>query len=65
MDPIRLVIVEDDPMVMEVNAEFITRIGGYQLVAKAFNGAEAFEVISRRSRLYIQAVSLRADADYP
>ncbi|WP_018133429.1 response regulator [Effusibacillus pohliae] len=47
MEPIRLVIVEDDPMVMEVNSEFVARIAGYQLVGKAFTGAEAVQVIER------------------
>lgn len=42
---IRLVIVEDDPMVMEVNAEFTSRVEGFQLVGRAFNGAEAWNVI--------------------
>lgn len=46
MEPIRLAIVEDDPMVMEVNAEFVSRIDGYQLVGKAFSGAEAWKVIA-------------------
>jgi two-component system response regulator DctR len=45
MELIRMLIVEDDPMVMEINAEFISRIGGFQLVGKAFSGTEAFRLI--------------------
>lgn len=42
---IRLMIVEDDPMVMEVNAEFASRVEGYELVGKAFSAEEAWNVI--------------------
>lgn len=45
MDPIRLVITEDDPMVMEVNSEFVSRIDGYTLVGKAYNAEETQKVI--------------------
>jgi two-component system response regulator DctR len=45
MEPIRLVIVEDDPMVMEVNTEFVSRLDGYRVVGKAFTGEEAYRVI--------------------
>jgi two-component system response regulator DctR len=41
---IRLMIVEDDPMVMEVNTQFVQRIGGFNIVAKAYNGVEAIEL---------------------
>lgn len=47
MEPIRLVIVEDDPMVMEVNAEFVSRIDGYEVVGRARSGAEAYQVIAQ------------------
>ncbi|MBC2721617.1 MAG: two-component system response regulator, partial [Desulfosporosinus sp.] len=30
MNPIDLVLVEDDPMVMEVNEGFIKRVGGFR-----------------------------------
>lgn len=45
MEPIRLLIVEDDPMVMEVNSEFVSRIEGYQIVGKAYTGAQTFELM--------------------
>jgi two-component system response regulator DctR len=38
---IRLMIVEDDPMVMEVNSQFVDKVGGFDIVAKAFNGKQA------------------------
>ncbi|GAX89939.1 response regulator [Effusibacillus lacus] len=47
MEPVRLVIVEDDPMVMEVNSEFVSRISGYKIIGKAFNGSEAWKVINQ------------------
>ncbi|MFC4769302.1 response regulator [Effusibacillus consociatus] len=47
MEDIRLVIVEDDPMVMEVNSEFVSKIDGYKIAGKAFTGAEALLVIKK------------------
>jgi two-component system response regulator DctR len=41
MMPIRIMIVEDDPMVMEVNTQFIEQVQGFEIVAKAFTGKEA------------------------
>lgn len=43
--PIRVLIVEDDPMVMEINAQFLTRLSGFLLVGKASNGKEALTLI--------------------
>lgn len=43
--PIRVIIVEDDPMVMEINAQFIARLSGFLLVGKAYNGKEAHTLI--------------------
>jgi two-component system, CitB family, response regulator DctR len=45
MQPIRVIIVEDDPMVMEINAQFITKLSGFSLVGKAYNGKEAIILI--------------------
>lgn len=45
---IQLMIVEDDPMVMEVNSEFINKIEGFSIVAKAFTGKEALELAARK-----------------
>jgi two-component system response regulator DctR len=45
MEPIRVIIVEDDPMVMEINAQFITKLTGFLLVGKAYTGKEALSLI--------------------
>lgn len=45
MQPIRVMIVEDDPMVMEINAEFVSKLSGFELVGKAFNGKEAISLL--------------------
>ena len=45
MQPIRVIIVEDDPMVMEINAQFITKLSGFLLVGKAYNGKEAISLM--------------------
>lgn len=39
----KLMIVEDDPMVMQVNTEFVERVGGFEIVAKATHGHMATE----------------------
>lgn len=46
MEPIRVLIVEDDPMVMEINAEFVSKLSGFMLVGKAFNGKDAISLIN-------------------
>lgn len=45
MERIRVLIVEDDPMVMEINAEFVSKLEGFELVGKAFTGREAMSLI--------------------
>jgi two-component system response regulator DctR len=45
MQPIRVIIVEDDPMVMEINAQFISKLSGFLLVGKAINGKEAISLM--------------------
>ncbi|PLS02865.1 response regulator [Neobacillus cucumis] len=47
MDPIRVLIVEDDPMVMEINAQFVSRFSGFVLAGKAFSGKEAITLINQ------------------
>jgi two-component system response regulator DctR len=46
MEPIRVLIVEDDPMVMEINAQFVSKLPGFKLVGKAFTGKEAISFIN-------------------
>lgn len=45
MEAIRVLIIEDDPMVMEINAEFVSKLTGFELVGKAYNGQEALSLI--------------------
>lgn len=45
MKGIRTVIVEDDPMVMQVNRQYIEEIGGFEIVGTAETGQEAVSVI--------------------
>jgi two-component system response regulator DctR len=44
---INVLLVEDDPMVQEINASFIERVEGFQVVEWARNGEEAIEKIRR------------------
>lgn len=46
MDTIDLVLVEDDPMVMAVNEEFVMRAGGFRIIGKAQSGTEAVKVLT-------------------
>ncbi|HBV85411.1 MAG TPA: two-component system response regulator [Desulfosporosinus sp.] len=59
MNPIDLVLVEDDPMVMEVNEGFIKRVGGFRIRGKAKTGKQALEIIQKlRPRLVILDIYL-------
>ncbi|AET67323.1 response regulator of citrate/malate metabolism [Desulfosporosinus orientis DSM 765] len=59
MNPIDLVLVEDDPMVMEVNAGFIKKIGGFKICGIAKTGKKALEIIRElRPRLVILDIYL-------
>ncbi|MEB3101018.1 response regulator [Ferviditalea candida] len=44
---IRVVLVEDDPMVQEVNRMFIERVDGYEIVGTASDGVEGMQLIRR------------------
>ena len=46
MEPIKVLIVEDDPMVMEINAQFVSKLPGFKLAGKAFTGKEAITFIN-------------------
>jgi two-component system, CitB family, response regulator DctR len=46
MKKIRVLLIEDDPMVCEVNRQFIERVEGFENVATAKNGKEGFEKIA-------------------
>lgn len=45
MQPFRVILIEDDPMVREVNRQFIERVPGFELVDMAKNGKEGLDLI--------------------
>ncbi len=44
---IPIVIIEDDPMVMEVNKQFAARVPGFEVVGEAGTGVEGIELVRR------------------
>lgn len=59
VDEIDLVLVEDDPMVLAVNEEFIGRVAGFRIVGTAQSGKEAMAVLkSLRPRLVVLDIYL-------
>jgi len=49
MSKIKVVLVEDDPMVREVNRQFIEQVEGFELIAMAGNGNDGLQVIEDMS----------------
>ena len=47
MDVMKVLLIEDDPMVREVNRQFIEQINGFSLVGYAGNGIEGIEKIKQ------------------
>ncbi|CAM5189756.1 Response regulator OS=Lysinibacillus sphaericus OX=1421 GN=LS41612_06050 PE=4 SV=1 [Lysinibacillus sphaericus] len=45
MSKLTVFIVEDDPMVLEVNKGFLNKMTGFQLIGEAVNGRDAYEKI--------------------
>lgn len=45
MNSIKVVLVEDDPMVLEVNSGFVKSIAGFRIVGVARTGADALRII--------------------
>lgn len=45
-DTIRVMLIEDDPMVQEVNKMFVERVPGFQICSLARNGKEGLEKIT-------------------
>ena len=45
MQQIRVLLVEDDPMVREVNRQFIEKVHGFEIVGQAINGGEGLAQI--------------------
>lgn len=48
MENIRLVIVEDDAMVLEVNRQYIESLTGFQVIGVAANGSDAIQMIAEK-----------------
>ncbi|MEK5232928.1 response regulator [Lysinibacillus sp. FSL K6-0232] len=48
MSNLSVFIVEDDPMVLEVNKVFLTRLNGFQLVGESVNGHDAYQQILKK-----------------
>lgn len=47
MDMIQVLLVEDDPMVRQVNRQFIEQVPGYHLIGTAKNGVEGIQQIKQ------------------
>jgi two-component system, CitB family, response regulator MalR len=45
---IKVILVEDDPMVAELNRAYVERVGGFEIMASVRSGAEAMEVLRER-----------------
>ncbi|AFM01947.1 MULTISPECIES: response regulator [Desulfitobacterium] len=45
---IKALIIEDDPMVAELNRLYLEQVGGFQLVASAGSAAEAMKVLKKK-----------------
>lgn len=45
MEPIQIIIVEDDAMVLEVNRQFIESVDGFKIIGTAKNGNDGIELI--------------------
>ncbi|MDI7740826.1 response regulator [Lysinibacillus fusiformis] len=57
MDTIKVLLVEDDPMVREVNRQFIERVEGFQVVGMCSNGVEGYsQVVEMRPDLVIMDI---------
>lgn len=45
MDDLKVLIVEDDPMVMEIHRNYIISVDGFSIAGTASNGREALDII--------------------
>ena len=45
---INVLIVEDDPMVLEVNKSFLKKINGFTLIGEAQSGEQAYKEIKNK-----------------
>ncbi len=44
---IRVLLIEDDPMVQEINRQFVEKVEGYKVIGSASNGKEGIELIKK------------------
>ncbi len=59
MKEIELVLVEDDPMVMSINEEFINKVGGFKITGTASSGRRALVLLQElRPRLTVLDIYL-------
>ncbi|MDN4493247.1 response regulator [Ureibacillus aquaedulcis] len=57
MESIKVLLVEDDPMVREVNRQFIERVEGFKIIAMCSNGEEGYnQIIALRPDLVIMDI---------
>lgn len=45
--PISVILIEDDPMIRQVNQEFIEKVKGFQIIGTAGNGIEGMKLIKK------------------
>lgn len=45
-EEIRVLVIEDDPMVQEINKNFIERVPGFRVVGMAANGVEGMKLVA-------------------
>ena len=54
MSNLSVFIVEDDPMVLEVNKGFLDKMNGFQLVGESTNGRDAYEnIVAKKPNLIL------------
>ncbi|QIM17127.1 response regulator [Leucobacter insecticola] len=56
--PIRVLIVEDEPLTAEAHAGFLSRMDGFEVAGTAVTGAAALQMLTSRSHGAIDAVLL-------
>ncbi|PLT28787.1 response regulator [Peribacillus deserti] len=44
---IKVLLIEDDPMVREINRQYIEKVEGYQVIGHASNGEEGLQLVSK------------------
>lgn len=47
MLPISVILIEDDPMVLQVNTQFIEKVKGFRIIGTAGNGIEGMKLVKQ------------------